>query len=252
MLGTFKLPKDSEEQQKARRAAIQIATMNAARVPLHTVSNAVKVMDLAARCAKEGNINAISDAMSGAALAHAAVIAAGYNVRINVNSLEKSAGQNMLDRASGIGAGAGAIDREIRKTMEDRGSDRDVGAPMGVGGVRPRAPWERCLYPFSGADIGFKPDLWIRKMAIEHKMIKPFTDSQVSQGVISYGVSSYGYDVRVADEFKIFTNIFGATVDPKQFDPKSMVDLPGKSASSPRTRSRSPARWSTSASPARC
>jgi dCTP deaminase len=58
-------------------------------------------------------------------------------------------------------------------------------------------------------------------------MIEPFEDKQVRQGVISYGVSSYGYDVRVADEFKIFTNVFSATVDPKNFDTKSMVDYIG-------------------------
>jgi len=76
--------------------------------------------------------------------------------------------------------------------------------------------------------MGLKPDHWIRKMANAHKMIEPFTDSQVRNGVISYGVSSYGYDVRVADEFKIFTNVFGAIVDPKNFDPKSMVDFVGE------------------------
>ncbi len=76
--------------------------------------------------------------------------------------------------------------------------------------------------------MGLKPDHWIRKMAREHGMIEPFADSQVRDGVISYGVSSYGYDIRVADEFKIFTNVFGATVDPKDFDPKSMVDFKGE------------------------
>ena len=55
-------------------------------------------------------------------------------------------------------------------------------------------------------------------------MIEPFAERQVREGVISYGVSSYGYDVRVADEFKIFTNVFTATVDPKNFDPRSFVD----------------------------
>lgn len=76
--------------------------------------------------------------------------------------------------------------------------------------------------------MGLKPDFWIRKMAVEQKMIEPFTAGQVSRGVISYGVSSYGYDIRVANEFKIFTNVFGAVVDPKQFDPKSMVDFAGE------------------------
>lgn len=76
--------------------------------------------------------------------------------------------------------------------------------------------------------MGLKPDHWIRRMALEQGMIEPFVDRQVRQGVISYGVSSYGYDLRVADEFKIFTNVFGAVVDPKNFDPKSMVDFKGE------------------------
>jgi dCTP deaminase len=75
--------------------------------------------------------------------------------------------------------------------------------------------------------MGLKPDHWIRKMVLEHHMIEPFTNSQTRDGVISYGVSSYGYDIRVADEFKIFTNIYSATVDPKHFDPRSMVDYKG-------------------------
>ena len=75
--------------------------------------------------------------------------------------------------------------------------------------------------------MGLKPDRWIRQMAKEHHMIEPFEDRQVRQGVVSYGVSSYGYDVRVANEFKIFTNVFSATVDPKNFDTKSMVDFTG-------------------------
>ena len=75
--------------------------------------------------------------------------------------------------------------------------------------------------------MGLKPDHWIRKMALEQRMIEPFVDAQVRGGAISYGVSSYGYDVRVTDEFKIFTNVFSAVVDPKAFDPKSMVDYRG-------------------------
>jgi len=76
--------------------------------------------------------------------------------------------------------------------------------------------------------MGLKPDHWIIKMAREHKMIEPFVDNQVRDGVISYGVSSYGYDIRVADEFKIFTNVYSAIVDPKDFDPSSMVDFKGE------------------------
>ena len=73
--------------------------------------------------------------------------------------------------------------------------------------------------------MGLNPDHWIRKMAIEEHMIEPFVENQVRDHVISYGVSSYGYDIRVADEFKVFTNVFGATVDPKHFDPQSMIDI---------------------------
>jgi dCTP deaminase len=65
-------------------------------------------------------------------------------------------------------------------------------------------------------------------MALNHKMIVPFEEGQVRDGVISYGVSSYGYDIRVADEFKIFTNVYSAIVDPKHFNPQSMVDYRGE------------------------
>ena len=60
-----------------------------------------------------------------------------------------------------------------------------------------------------------KPDRWIRRMAQEHGLIDPFVDHQVGQGVISYGLSAYGYDIRVSDEFKIFTNVHTTVVDPK-------------------------------------
>ena len=75
-----------------------------------------------------------------------------------------------------------------------------------------------------------KSDRWIKQMALEHSMIKPFEDSQVRQGMISYGLSSYGYDIRIADEFKIFTNINTTIVDPKSFDPRSFVDYQGEMA----------------------
>ena len=73
--------------------------------------------------------------------------------------------------------------------------------------------------------MSIKSDRWIKRMAVEHKMIEPFVDSQTRAGVVSYGVSSYGYDVRVGDEFKVFTNVFNTVVDPKNFDPKSFVDI---------------------------
>ena len=62
-------------------------------------------------------------------------------------------------------------------------------------------------------------------MALEHKMIDPFVENQVRSGVISFGLSSYGYDIRVADEFKVFTNLNNTVVDPKAFDPRSFVDV---------------------------
>jgi len=70
-----------------------------------------------------------------------------------------------------------------------------------------------------------KSDRWIRRMAQEHDMINPYSEKQVSEGVISFGVSSYGYDLRVADEFKIFTNVNSTIVDPKQFDERSFVTV---------------------------
>jgi len=76
--------------------------------------------------------------------------------------------------------------------------------------------------------MAVKSDRWIRKMALEHGMIEPFSDKQVREGIISYGLSSYGYDVRIADEFKIFTNINHTIVDPKDFDPRSFVDFKGE------------------------
>jgi dCTP deaminase len=73
--------------------------------------------------------------------------------------------------------------------------------------------------------MGLKPDHWIRTMALEHGMIEPFVEKLQRDGVISYGVSSYGYDMRVADEFRIFTNVYSSIVDPKHFSTDSFVEL---------------------------
>ncbi len=75
--------------------------------------------------------------------------------------------------------------------------------------------------------MGLKPDHWIRKMAREHGMIEPFVDEQIREGVISYGVSSYGYDLRVANEFKNFHQRLQRGGGSQNFDPKSMVDFTG-------------------------
>lgn len=77
--------------------------------------------------------------------------------------------------------------------------------------------------------MGLKSDGWIRKMALEHGMIEPFEERQVRNGAISYGLSSYGYDVRVTDEFKIFTpNPYNTVVDPKNLDERSLIPFKGE------------------------
>jgi dCTP deaminase len=76
--------------------------------------------------------------------------------------------------------------------------------------------------------MSIKSDKWIRKMAEKHDMIKPFYAKQTQPGVISYGLSSYGYDMRLSDEFKIFTNVSSTIIDPKRFDQSSFVDIKTK------------------------
>jgi dCTP deaminase len=77
--------------------------------------------------------------------------------------------------------------------------------------------------------MSIQSDSWIREQAIERKMIEPFSEEQISAGVISYGLSSYGYDLRVSDEFKIFTNVNSAIIDPKAFDERSFVSVQAES-----------------------
>ena len=75
--------------------------------------------------------------------------------------------------------------------------------------------------------MAIKSDKWIKKMSLKKEMIAPFVDGQIAKNVISYGVSSYGYDLRVADEYKIFTNVNNSIIDPKNFDSASFVDYKG-------------------------
>ncbi|MDI6851081.1 MAG: dCTP deaminase [bacterium] len=72
-----------------------------------------------------------------------------------------------------------------------------------------------------------KSDRWIKEMALKYKMIEPFEEKLVTSGVISYGLSSYGYDIRIADEFRVFTDVYQTVVDPKNFDPRSFVEIKG-------------------------
>ena len=75
--------------------------------------------------------------------------------------------------------------------------------------------------------MSIKSDRWIKRMANEQGMIEPFREGQVRNGAISYGLSSYGYDIRVSDEFKVFTNVDSSIVDPKAFDEKAFVNRKG-------------------------
>ena len=75
--------------------------------------------------------------------------------------------------------------------------------------------------------MGLKADSWIREKSLKERMIEPFCEEQVGKDVVSYGVSSYGYDIRVGREFKIFTNVNSTVVDPKEFDDKNVIDFEG-------------------------
>ncbi|MBI3168716.1 MAG: glutamate formimidoyltransferase [Chloroflexi bacterium] len=122
LMAKFKMSKETDEQKSARDAAITQATLNAAHIPLHVSEHAVKVMELALKCAKSGLQSAISDAMSGFAMARASLTAAGYNVRININSLEdKSLGDRMLKELANLEKAADKLEAEIQVVMKERG-----------------------------------------------------------------------------------------------------------------------------------
>jgi dCTP deaminase len=107
-------------------------------------------------------------------------------------------------------------------------SDRQRSVGIQADSCRPlRALNCNVLNLFEVTRMAVKNDRWIRRMALEQDMINPFADRQVREGVISYGVSAYGYDLRVADEYKIFTNVNSTIVDPKHFDEKSFVEFRG-------------------------
>jgi glutamate formiminotransferase/formiminotetrahydrofolate cyclodeaminase len=122
VMGAMRLPKETEGEKSSRTAALEMAILNAARIPLHVAKNSMKVMALAMRCAEAGNVNAISDAATGCAMARAALTAAGYNVRINVNSLpDKSAGKHLLDELASVESQAAAILEKLSRIMDSRG-----------------------------------------------------------------------------------------------------------------------------------
>lgn len=122
VMGAFRLPKDGPEQEKARMAAIDMATLNAARVPLHVAEKSMKVMELGLTCAKAGNLTAISDAASAVTLARAALLAAGYNVRINVGGLQnKLDGEPLVAAIERLERQSAQVEEALRKTLQERG-----------------------------------------------------------------------------------------------------------------------------------
>ncbi len=122
VMAAFKLPKDSATQEKMRAAEIEKATLVAAKVPLKVAGKAVRVIELAAQIVAIGNLNAISDGASGAAMARAALTSAGYNVRINLNSLaDKAAGESLLAELKQLEGRAAQFEAEVRQMLETRG-----------------------------------------------------------------------------------------------------------------------------------
>ncbi len=118
----YRLPKDTAEQQQRRGQAIQDATWEAARVPLAVARAAVQVLELAQIVAEQGNLNAICDAGTAAALGRAALTGAGLNVRINLNSLQGKTGvQEMLDELQSVEQRAKEIESTIQTALSERG-----------------------------------------------------------------------------------------------------------------------------------
>jgi glutamate formiminotransferase/formiminotetrahydrofolate cyclodeaminase len=122
VLAAFKLPKDTPEQQKARQDGIEAATLKAAQVPLSVARKAVTVMGLAEQAVGAGNLNAISDAASAAALARSALTSAGYNIRINLVGLsDRDTADQLLAQLASLEEKAGAIEKNVQKSIQERG-----------------------------------------------------------------------------------------------------------------------------------
>lgn len=121
VMAAFKFLKDTPEHEQARNEAIEQATLNAAQIPLDVARKAVELMSLAERCAHIGNLNAISDAASAVSIARAALLAAGYNVRINVDALQKKAtGEPLVLELDALEGRAGRINRQTRHILRER------------------------------------------------------------------------------------------------------------------------------------
>lgn len=122
VMNAFKLPKDTPEQEEIRRQAVQAATLVAARVPLEAARLALDVQELAVEATEIGNLNAISDASSGATLARAALTCSVYNTRINTLTLEdEQTVSSLLDQVREIEAKSAALDVRTRQILSERG-----------------------------------------------------------------------------------------------------------------------------------
>ena len=122
VMAAFKLPKETPEQESARNRAIETATVQASDVPLAVAHKAADVMALAERVVALGNLNAISDGASAAALARAALTSAGYNVRINVANLQATAsGEDFLTRLQALEVRAAKLEKQVQKALKERG-----------------------------------------------------------------------------------------------------------------------------------
>jgi glutamate formiminotransferase/formiminotetrahydrofolate cyclodeaminase len=121
VMAAHRLPKETGAQKNDRTSAVQAAMLDAARVPLDTASGAVRVLELAARCVAKANVNAISDALSGVAMARAALTAAGYNVRINLHDhSDKSASGLLLRDLKALEARADDLEAGVRRAVQQR------------------------------------------------------------------------------------------------------------------------------------
>lgn len=122
VMAAFRLPKGSEEEKTIRTEAINKATLYAAEVPLETARKSVRVIELASQVARLGNLNAITDAGTGASLAQAALTGAGYNVRINILDLGESDAEMLTNQLEQLEKKAVQLNQQLRTTLEERGS----------------------------------------------------------------------------------------------------------------------------------
>lgn len=118
---------------------------------------------------------------------------------------------------------AAALRENLRRRKAATQQDKETPSAMSTAATQPKAAPDTALATALTSQPGIMPDHWIRERAMQDGMIEPFTEKLKREGVISYGLSSYGYDARLADEFMIFTNVDNAIVDPKDFSDKSFV-----------------------------